>query len=425
MAERLAIHGGSAVRTRPWPRWPEFGAAEREALERVLESRNWGGHPSPNLEARALGREFATYVGSGYAVPTLNGTISLTLALQAARISPGAEVITTAYTFVGTASAIVAAACIPVFVDVLPETYCLDPDQVAAAVGPRTEAILPVHLACSMADLDRLGELAERTGLLLVEDCAHAHGARWRGRGAGSIGHFGSFSMQSSKLMTAGEGGIITTSDPTYEERLQSLVNCGRKEAGYDRFPERMLGTNARITEWQAAVLREQLRRLPEQQQRRAARTLLFEQGIAAVPGLRPLPRDERVTERAAYQFILRYDPAHFAGVPRDDALRALRAEGVPCHGPFYVPIPEDPLFAMDPHTNPVARSGVDYSGRAFPVASRAAYQESIWLPHSLFLGGEEEVDDLVAAFAKVQACAAALRESPPGLEARREGVAQ
>ena len=186
MAEKLAVHGGKPTRSRPWPHWPEFGEAERVALQRVLESHNWGGHPSPNVEARELSREFAAYVGSDYAVPTLNGTISLTLALQAARVSPGAEVITSAYTFVATASAIVAAGCVPVFVDVLPDTYCMDPDQVTAAVGARTEAIIPVHLACSMADMDRLEELAQRRGLLLVEDCAHAHGARWRGRGAGS-----------------------------------------------------------------------------------------------------------------------------------------------------------------------------------------------------------------------------------------------
>jgi L-glutamine:scyllo-inosose aminotransferase len=224
--------------------------------------------------------------------------------------------------------------------------------------------------------------------------------------------------MQSTKLMTAGEGGAITTSDGTFEQRLQSLINCGRKEPGYDAFPERMLGTNARMTEWQAAVLREQLRRLPEQHQRRAARIERFEKQIAAIPGLRPLQRDERVTERTAYHFILRYDHECFAGVARDQVLLALMAEGVPCYGRFYVPLSEDPLFAMDERTNPVARSGVDYSRRSFPVASRAAYEESIWLPHFLFLGGDEDVDELVAVFAKVQANAAALRESPPAKEA-------
>ena len=129
---------------------------------------------------------------------------------------------------------------------------------------------------------------------------------------------------------------------------------------------------NARITEWQAAVLREQLRRLPEQHQRRAARIERFEKQIASVPGLRPLARDDRVTERTAYQFILRYDSARFAGVPRDDVLLALGAEGVPCYGRFYVPIPEDPLFAMDPKTNPVARSRHRLLGRR-PFRSRAA----------------------------------------------------
>lgn len=420
MTERLAIHGGERVRKRPWPAWPERGEPEREALARVLESRNWGGFPSPNTEARAFCEAFAAYVGAPWAVACTNGTQTLTLALQAARVSPGAEVITTAYTFVGTASAIATAGAVPVFVDVLPDSYCLDPDQVEAAVGPRTEAIMPVHLACSMADMDRLPAIAERHGLLLVEDCAHAHGASWRGRGAGSIGELGSFSMQSTKLLTAGEGGAVTTRDPVLEQRLQSLVNCGRKEPGYDDYPEQMMGWNARMTEWQAAILRCQLERLPGQHARRAERIARLEAGIGAVPGLTPLPRDERVSHRTAYMFILRYDAETFAGVPRDSVLVALQAEGVPCYGRFYVPLPDDPLFARDAHTNPAVRAGIDLDARAFPVASRAAYEESIWLPHELFLGSEADVDDLIAAFAKVQRGAEALRESPPAASLAR-----
>jgi L-glutamine:scyllo-inosose aminotransferase len=283
------------------------------------------------------------------------------LALQAARLSPGAEVITTCYTFVATASAIVAAGGVPVFVDVEPGTYCIDPELVEAAIGPRTEAILPVHLACSMADMDRLPEICARRGLLLVEDCAHAHGARWRGRGAGAIGDFGSFSMQSSKLLTAGEGGAVTTSDSICAQRLQSLADCGRKEAGYDGFPEQMLGQNLRT--------------------------------------------------RTVYQLVVRYDAEGFAGVSRDAVVRALQAEGVPCSGRFYVPLNEDPLFASDPLTNPLARAGIDYSSHSFPVARRAALEQTIWLPHQLFLGTEADVDDLVTALAKVQSGAASLRE--------------
>ena len=412
--EKLAVHGGPRLRRRPWPAWPEWGDPEAAALRRVLESREWGGFPSPNTEARAFAEAFSSYVGARYAVLCTNGTVSLTLALQAARLTPGAEVVTSAYTFVGTAGGIVAAGGVPVFADVLPGTYCVDPAAVESAITPRTEALVPVHLACSMADMDRLLEIAERHGLLVLEDCAHAHGARWRDRGAGTLGQLGSFSMQSTKLLTAGEGGAVVTSDATLEQRLQSLVNCGRKEPGYDGFPERMLGHNARMTEWQAAVLRTQLDRLPEQHERRAARIARFEKAIADVPGLEPLERDERVTTPTAYQTIVRYDADAFAGVPRDHALLALHAEGVPCYGRFYVPLPEDPLFAPDAATNPVARGAWPYAGKEFPVAAHAAYEEAIWLPHELFLGDESDVDDLAAAFAKLAAGAELLRDTPP-----------
>ncbi|MCP4003632.1 MAG: DegT/DnrJ/EryC1/StrS family aminotransferase [bacterium] len=421
MSSELAIHGGHSVRTRAWPRWPEFGAEEREALTRVLDSGNWGGFPSPNTEARAFSGEFSQYIGTQYAVPCANGTFSLSLALQAARIQPGAEVITTAYTFVGTAGGIIGAGAVPVFVDIDPDTYCIDCDQVEAAIGPRTEALMPVHLACSMADMDRLSDLAQRRGLLLVEDCAHSHGAQWRGRGAGSIGDLGSFSMQSSKLLTAGEGGAVTTNDEVLAQRVNSLVNCGRKEVGYDGFPEQMLGYNLRMTEWQAAALRCQLVRLPNQHRRRQRGVEQLETALAEITGLEPLFRDERITQRTAYQFIVRYQADAFSGVPRDHLIHALRAEGVPCSGQFYAPLNEDPLLAADTRTNPLTRAGIDFSGLSFPRARHAAYEESIWLPHELFLGDESDVGDIAEAFAKLSRNAARLREQPPaGAPSRR-----
>jgi L-glutamine:scyllo-inosose aminotransferase len=410
----LAIHGGAPVRTRPWPAWPEHGAAERAALLRVLDSGSWGGHPSPNTEARAFADEFAAFVGTEHAVPCANGTFSLMLALQAARVPPGSEVITSAYTFVGTAGGIIAAGCVPVFADIDPDSYCLDPRAVEAARSPRTAAILPVHLACSLADMDSLCALAARHSLLVVEDCAHAHGAKWRGKSAGSLGQLGSFSLQSSKLLCAGEGGVVTTSDATFAQRLWSLVNCGRKEPGFDAFPEQMLGHNLRMTEFQAGIARAQLARLPEQNARRARQVDRFEREIARVPGLRPLARDPRVTERTSYQLVLRYDPSAFADAPRDHLVLALRAEGVPCSGRFYTPLVDDPLFADDPYTNPLSRAGVSYAGQRFPVAERAASAESIWLPHELFLGGDKEVDDLLEAFTRIQQSASELRARPP-----------
>jgi len=406
--EKLAIHGGPAVRSTPWPAWPEFGDPERAALERVLESRRWGGFPSPNVEAAALSAEFGRYVGSRFAVPCTNGTFSLTLALQAAGVSRGAEVITTAYSFVGTAGGILAAGAKPVFVDVLPDSYCLDPDQVEAALTGRTEAILPVHLASAMADMDRLGEIQSRRGLLVVEDCAHAHGMRWRGRCAGSLGDLGSFSMQSSKLLTAGEGGMVTTDSEAYEGRLQALVNCGRRETARAQATEPVFGSNHRMTEWQAAVLREQLRRLPEQHERRRANVARFGEGLRSVPGVALPERDPRL-EPTHYQLIVRHDAPSFEGVSRDAVIDALIAEGIPCSGRFYVPIDEDPLFVPDRGLYPDAPLRALEPPR-FPIAHRAAHHETIWLPHELFLGTERDVDDLVQAFAKVRTHADALR---------------
>ena len=414
MGERLAIHGGTPVRGRAWPDWPEHGEPERAALVRVLESRNWGGYPSPNTECGAFAAEFAHYVGSPHAVPCANGTFSLMLALQAGRVEPGSEVITTAYSFVGTLGGIVAAGCVPVLADVDPASWCVDPDAIEAAVTPRTAAVMPVHLACGMADMDRITDLCRTHGLLLVEDCAHAHGMRWRDRGAGSIGDFGSFSMQSTKLLTAGEGGCVTTNDALAAERLWSLVNCGRKEPGFDSFPEQMFGHNLRITEWQAAILRCQLERLPDQHRRRTERVEAFEAGLSEISGFDPMLRDPRVTARTSYQLLVRYDAGALGGVPRDHVILALRAEGIPCSGRFYVPLHADPLFAMDPHTNPIARGHTDYASQSFPHAERAAYTQSIWLPHELFLGESRDIDDLLTAFARITAGADALRERPP-----------
>jgi dTDP-4-amino-4,6-dideoxygalactose transaminase len=277
----------------------------------------------------------------------------------------------------------------------------MDPRAVEAAIGPKTRAIIPVHLACNMADMDALPALAERRGLVLIEDCAHAHGARWRGRGAGSIGQMGSFSFQTTKLLTAGEGGIVLTSDATLEKKLQSIVNCGRKEPGYDDFEGSFLGHNYRITEWQAALLAVQLDRLEEQTERRIARTRLLEEKLRGMRGIAFTKQDARNDRRAAYQFIVKYDREGFAGVPRDRFLEALKAEGVPCSGQFYIPLYKSPLLPPEK---------AKYRATPCPVAEKAAYEEAIWLPHQLFLDGEDDVDDIAKAFAKLQEHAGDLR---------------
>src|ERR1044072_2417268 len=191
---KLAIAGGTPVRTKPFTSWPEYGEAERRGLLDVLESRNWGGYPFPNKLATRFAERFATAHTAKHALCAANGTVTIEIALKACGLKPGDEVLVPAYTFEATAAPVLKLGAIPVFVDISPVNYCLDVEAARAAITDRTRAIIPVHLAMNMADMDSITELAAKHHLKVVEDCAHAHGAKWREQGAGSLGDAGSFS---------------------------------------------------------------------------------------------------------------------------------------------------------------------------------------------------------------------------------------
>ena len=398
--QRLAIEGGTPLRKEPFPPWPLYDEREVRAVQEVVESRNWGGFPSPNVKASQFAQAFAAYHTARYGICTSSGTTALEVALKAAGVKAGDEVIVPALTFMATAAAALSIATVPVFADVDPDTWCIDPDEIERAITEKTGAVVPVHLGSRMADMDRIMAIARRHGLKVIEDCAHMHGGYWQGKGAGSIGDLGCFSFQTTKLMTAGEGGIILTSNDELEERCQSYINCGRirptdKHIG----PQEALGWNYRMTEFQAAVLLVQLERLPEQVATRDRNTLYLTARLQEIEGVSTLREDERMTVRSGYGFVLRYQPEAFGDRPRDSFVAALRAEGIPCYGAFYEPVYKSPLFAW--RDGPVA---VDYSGTRCPVAERAAYQEMVWLPHELFLGTREDMEDIAAAVEKVAA---------------------
>jgi len=404
---KLAIAGGAPVRTTAFTEWPQFDGREKSAILNVLESRNWGGYPFPNQLAERFSKAFAAHQDAKHALCAANGTVTLEIALKSVGIRPGDEVIVPAYTFEATAAPVLRLGAIPVFVDVLPDTYCLDPAAVAAAITSRTRAIIPVHLALNMADMDALTAHAARHGLKIIEDCAHAHGAKWRDKGAGSIGDVGSFSMQTSKLMTAGEGGVVTTNDDEIFELCQSYVNCGRASQT-DRYEHRILGFNYRMTEFQAAILLAQLERLPEQTKCRAERAEYLSTLLSSIPGIELLRKDERQTTQAIYQFVFKYNAEAFGGASRDQFVAALEAEGIPADGLFYEPVYRSALFHVDPLDFPVLNSrgtqDLPWAMTRCPVAERAAYQESVWLPHQLLLGSQQDVEQIVEAIVKIQA---------------------
>jgi L-glutamine:scyllo-inosose aminotransferase len=345
---------------------------------------------------------FAAAHDARHAFAVANGTVAIEIGLVAAGLRPGDEVIVPAYTFEASAAPVLRLGAVPVFVDVLPDTYCLDPAAAETAITPRTRALLPVHLAMCMADMDATSALAEKHGIRIVEDCAHAHGAKWKGKGAGSLGHAGAFSLQTSKLLTAGEGGVVTTNDDEVAERAESYTNCGRASRT-DRFGHRLLGYNYRLTELQAAVLLGQMEKLPSQTALRARRAERLAKGLAGTPGLSLLRPDPRQTIQAFYHYVFKYDAAAFGGASRDRFVAALEAEGVPCDGLFYEPVYRSTLFDVDPAHVPALGGRLPWEATRCPMAEKAAFEESVWLPHRILLGTEKDVDSVLEAVAKIR----------------------
>jgi dTDP-4-amino-4,6-dideoxygalactose transaminase len=407
----LAILGGDPVRSTPFSRWPQYLPSDAARLQRVLESGHWGGFPVPSPYAREFAEKFAELHGARYGLCIANGTIALIAALQAAGIRFGDEVIVPAYTWDGTATAVLFAGGVPVFADVDPDTYCLDVASAERAVTPRTRAIIPVHLAMRFTDMNALTALAQKHHLKIIEDCAHAHGGQFEGRGAGSIGDLGCFSFQESKLMTAGEGGIVITNSLAHFEHLQSQVNCGRASLT-DEFQQQVLGSNFRMTEWQSAMLLGQLEMLPALAERRAGSARRLGEAISSIDGVRPLPPQMGITRETNYCYVFQYRNASFG---RDLFCAAFEAEGIPCDGRFYEPVYRSPLFCASPEISPQLRD-VDYSEVRCPISERAAYEEAVWLPQFLLIGEDSDVDDVVRAIVKVLRHSDELAHADPSL---------
>ena len=412
MPSTLAILGGQPLRTRPFPTWPVFDDRERAQLEDVLTSSSWGGYPSPNRKATEFAAAFSAYQGARFAIPTTSGTSALEVALKALGVGAGDEVIVPAITFAATPYAAVACMARPVFADVSAANACIDPDSVERLITRRTKAIIPVHYGASLADLDALAQISRAHSISIVEDCAHVPGARFRDRGVGTYGALGCFSFQSSKPMTAGEGGMITTDDPDLEQRCQSLINCGRRRPGED-FEGPLMGANYRITEWQCGILLAQLERLGDQIEHKSRAAARLRAGLGAIKGLTPVARDPRVTRETIYAFIFLVDQSAL-GLSRNRFVRALRAEGIPSG------VANDPVYrsALFPRESAAYRKACELAGASAndaincPVAERLFEHAMVSIPHECLLGDDRDLDDIVAAAAKLASRATELAEA-------------
>ena len=362
------------------PNWPVHGERELELLRDVIESGRWGGF---NEVVTRFEQSFAAFQQCAYGIGAFNGTVTLETALAVCGIGPGDEVIVPAISFISSATAVSRAGALPVFVDIEPFTFNMDPARAAAAITPRTKAIMVVHFGGLMADMDRFTSLAAERGLILIEDAAHAHGSEWNGRRAGSFGQAGSFSFQNSKVMTSGEGGMLTTNDAGFAASARAFVNQGRRE-GEGWFFHYTLGTNFRMAAFEAAVLTAQLERLPGQIATRARNARLLRAELAEVAGLRFQDEPAQATANSEYLLLGRIDAAKF-GMSRDEFHSGVTAAGIPCT-PFY----PHPLYG-----NPMYQGG-GCRVELCPV-SEACIRDAFWFPHRLLLADETTIREVAA----------------------------
>lgn len=399
---QLALLGGEPVRTETWPAWPVHDQRDIDAVAAVVASGRWGGHPYPGPVTAKFTQGFEELQGGGHAVAIMNGTITMEVALRAANIGWGDEVLVPSYTFAATATAPVAAGCIPVIVDVDPNNCCMDPLAMEAAITPRTKAVIVVHLAAHMADMDAIMEIAERHNLVVIEDCAHAHGAKWRDRGAGTLGHFGSFSLQSSKTLTTGEGGMLICRTPELAQRVASIIDCGRPKDAEG--VEYTYGANYRMSELQSALGVVALERFPEQFRAREEMGAYMDESLSEIPGVRVLRQDPRNTARSFFAYVFAIDEHEF-GIGHHAVCEALVAEGIPS-SPGYPPMNHYELFQPQLSRLPVPAAfpaEVAQQDKVFAVAKRLSDHEAIWLGESTFRAGRQGVEDVVAALRKIR----------------------
>jgi len=401
----LAINGGNPLHTTGWPGWPPKDPGYLEKLAAVLDNGTWGVGGPMNA---ALCEEFKQVSDCNFVVPNTSGTIALELCLRAMDIGAGDEVIVPPYTFIATASSVISCNAIPIFADILPDTLCLDAAAVEAAITPSTKAVTAVHIGGMPADLDALKAVCARHNLGLIEDCAQAHAAVYRGRKVGAIGDMGAFSFQSSKNITAGEGGITTTDNQALYGKAWSYMNVGRvPEGGW--YDHRVMGMNLRMTEFQAALILRGIETFADQMALRDENAAHLRARLADIEGIEAQAFSPGADRSAYHLFIFRYDRSGFGGLPRDKFVPALCAEGIPVSN-GYNPLYREGMFQQgwDPSKCPFAckdyHGTVDYTKTYCPVTEHICTDGSFWTSHNILLGTRQDMDDIADAVLKIQA---------------------
>lgn len=400
MKQKLAINGGTKTINKNFP-WPIFDETEVNAIVDVVRSGKWGNPDCGDL-IKAFEDEFAAFCGTKYALTCVNGSVALRLALIACGVRPGDEVIIPPYTFIATSSIVLEANCVPVFVDIDPNTYNINPAKIEQAITKRTKAIIPVHFGGQACDMDKIMSIAKKHKLKVIEDACHGHGAEYKDKKLGSIGDAGCFSFQSSKNMTGGEGGMVITNDEKLFDMMNSLRNVGRVKGG-QWYEHHNPGCNYRITQLQVVLLSNQLKRLNEQTLCRHENGTYLNSLLEKIDGIKPLTRGLGETLHSYHVYIFKYDKSKFNNLSKLKFTQMLAAEGVPCFMGYPQPLYKQPLFQKKDFMCYAIPDEVDYTKVSCPETEKACYEEAVWIFQHAMLGPKEDMDLFAEAIIKIQ----------------------
>ncbi len=414
---KLAINGGSPVRSTLFPSYVTIGEEEKRAVMEVLDSTvlsKFLGTWSPDFfggpRVQKLEREWAEYFGIRHAVSVNSATSGLYAAVGAAGVGPGDEVIVSPYTMTASATAALVYGGIPVFADIDSDTFCLSPASIRERITPRTKAIIVVDIFGHPAEMDEIMRIAREHGLVVIEDAAQAPGAHYHGRNAGTLADMGVFSLNYHKTIQCGEGGVVVTNNDEYAERLQLIRNHGEvvvQKKGVTNLVN-MVGFNYRMTEIEAAIASEQLKKLEALVVPRIAAAEFLTRELAGLPGLTP-PLVRPNVRHGYYIYVMKYD-ASVTGVPRAMFAKALRAEGVSLGEGYVEPIYLQPMyqqriaFGRDgfPFTYPGYQGKLNYERGICPVTEHMHFESLLYGDFCHAAMTRQDLTDIVSAFRKV-----------------------
>lgn len=419
-----AVLGGAPVRTKPWPAWPVWDiATDEKEVVKVLRKRVWCRAGVKDSVVTEFEKQWAEALGAKRCLAVVNGTNSLIMSLRMLNVGGRDEVIVTPYTFIATISAILEVGAMPVFADVDPETFQIDPANIEKKITSRTRAILPVHILGLPSDMIQIMKIARKHELIVVEDACQAWFAEINNTKVGTFGNAGCFSFQNSKHLAIGEGGAIISNDDELMDRCHSYHNCGR---AYGKMSDPIggqyiiRGNNLRMTEYQAAIGLMQLKRLDEHTTLRNRNAAYLKSKISDIPGILPYRLYDNVTRAAFHLFPFRYKKEEFSNLSRDQFLRALGAEGIPASGGY-----KGLLFSM-PYLNDAFQSKnyqLMYPKRMLdfekfieqnhcPESESLSNETGVWISQNLLLGTHSDMDDIYNAIEKIHANSGKIKAS-------------